>query len=191
MTTYDVRPAQPTDADAFGRVHIQVWREAYAGLMPADFLAGLSPERSSAAFAQRCAEPSDAVTLVATADGELVGFASAGPSRDEPPQPADELYVINVLAAHHGTGLADRLLTETLAAAGIDGAVSLWVLRGNTRACAFYARHGFAPDGLEKPHPGTGTIEERWVRPSSGPLRTHHDAVTKQVSATDAGADTH
>jgi GNAT superfamily N-acetyltransferase len=176
MTAYDVRPARLEDADAFGRVHIQVWREAYAGLIPADFLAGLSSERSSARFAQRCEQQSDAVTLVATADGELVGFAGAGPSRDEPAEPADELYFINILAAHHGTGLADRLFTDTLAAAGIDGPVSLWVLRGNDRACEFYTRHGFAPDGQEKPHPGTGTIEERWVRP--GP-RTGHDAVTK------------
>ena len=186
MTAYDVRPVEAADAEAFGRVHVQVWREAYAGLMPAEFLAGLSPERSTALVLERLRSPQQAVTLVGTADGEVVGFAMAGPSRDQPAEPPHELYAINVLAAHHGTGLADRLLVATLAAAGIDGALSLWVLRGNDRACAFYRRHGFAPDGTTKPHPGTGTTEERWVRP-----RTGHDAVTKQASVADAPAAAH
>jgi GNAT superfamily N-acetyltransferase len=165
VTAYVVRPVERGDAEAFGRVHVQVWRETYAELMPADFLAGLSADRSSAALLERLGSGQQGVTLVATADGELVGFASAGPSRDDPPEPAHELYAINLLAAHHGTGLADRLLDATLAAAAITGPVSLWVARGNARACAFYRRRGFAPDGRTKAHAGTGAVEDRWVRP--------------------------
>ena len=44
------------------------------------------------------------------------------------------------------------------------GSASLWVLRGNERATRFYARHGFQPDGVEKLHDGTATVEDRWVR---------------------------
>ncbi len=37
--------ARPTldDLDEMGRVHVQVWREAYAGLLPDAYLAGLDP----------------------------------------------------------------------------------------------------------------------------------------------------
>jgi GNAT superfamily N-acetyltransferase len=169
VTRYDVRALRVEDAEALGRVHITVWRQAYADLVPADFLAGLSAQRSAQNWARAAAEPAPGcVQLVGTADGELVGFAVAGPSRDLPPDPPYELWVVNVLAEHHGTGLATRLLDESLAAVADGAAASLWVLRGNARACAFYTRHGFAPDGTTKQHPGTGAIEERWVRPPTG-----------------------
>ena len=31
------------DLEEMGRVHVQVWQEAYAGLMPDDYLAALDP----------------------------------------------------------------------------------------------------------------------------------------------------
>ena len=73
--------------------------------------------------------------------------------------------MVNVLAVHHGSGLGQQLLTQALAATASTGPASLWVLRGNDRARAFYARNGFAPDGLTKVHERSGAVEERWVRP--------------------------
>jgi ribosomal protein S18 acetylase RimI-like enzyme len=169
-TVYTVRPLQPADAEALGSAHIAIWREAYAGLMPADYLAGLSVERSVLRWRTVAAEPAPGTaTVVGLADGEVVGFSTAGPSRDEPADPACELWVVNVLAAHHGTGLALRLVEAAFEGAGIGphDAVSLWVARGNDRACAFYRRLGFAPDGRTKAHEPTGAVEERWVRPAS------------------------
>ena len=153
MTTYEVRPAVLEDAVRLAEVHVQVWREAYAGVMPAEYLAGLDPVPG-------------AVVLVATAAGELVGMSTAGPSRDDPPDPPHELYAINVLAAHHGTGVAGRLFESALQATAGDAAVSLWVLAVNARARAFYARYGFVPDGRTKRHEGTGVTEVRLVRPA-------------------------
>lgn len=72
--------------------------------------------------------------------------------------------MLNVLAAHHGTGLADLLLAELVG----ERAAYLWVLDGNARAQAFYRRHGFAVDGATKPHPPTGTTELRMVRAGAG-----------------------
>ncbi len=121
---------QEQDADELGRVHVRVWRETYSGHMPADFLAGLSPERSTVRFRQS----------------------------------ARELYVVNVLAAHHGTGLGELLFTRAVGQVAGDEPVHLWVLVGNERARAFYRRHGFAPDGKTKRHEATGALEERWLR---------------------------
>ena len=166
MTTYDVRPAGPDDLVRLSEVHVQVWHEAYAGVMPAEYLAGLDPVRMVQAWTARIASPAPgSVLLVGTADDRLVGMATAGPTRDDPPDPPVELYAINVLAAHHGTGLAGRLLEAALAATAGDGPVSLWVLEVNARARAFYARYGFVPDGRTKRHPPTGVPEVRLVRP--------------------------
>ena len=174
MSEYTVRPLQLGDAEALGAVHITIWREAYAGLMPPSYLRGLSVERSVLRWRTVAVEPAaGTATVVGLADGEVVGFSTAGPTRDEPADPASELWVVNVLAAHHGSGLARRLVAAAFDGAGIgaDDAVSLWVARGNDRACAFYRRLGFAPDGRTKAHEPTGTVEERWVRPARANVR--------------------
>ncbi len=49
------RRADPSDAGAIARVHVDTWRTAYAGILPAAFLAGLS-------FAEREAMWSQALT---------------------------------------------------------------------------------------------------------------------------------
>jgi GNAT superfamily N-acetyltransferase len=167
VTTYDVRPATPEDAVRMCEVRVAVWREAYAGLMPPQYLAGLDPARDVARFAERLATPEPGrVLLVGTADDRVVGMASAGPSRDDPPEPPVEVYAVNVLAAHHGTGLGARLFETALDAVAGDGPVSLWVAEGNGRARSFYRRYGFVPDGRTK-HLDDAEIDVvRLVRPA-------------------------
>lgn len=165
VTAYVVRPAAVEDARRLGVVHTQVWREAYAGVMPADYLAALDPARSGERWQQMLTTPVPGRAInVALADEEVVGMAIGGLSRDEPADPPYELYAINVLAAHHGTGVADRLFETTLAEVAGGGPVSLWVVDSNARARAFYRRYGFEPDGLQKGHDGTGVHEVRLVR---------------------------
>ena len=159
---YAVRTPRVEDADEAARVHIQVWREAYPDNMPADFLEELDPVKAADRWRLRFEmdEP-DGVVVVATGrDGEIVGIASAGPARDENALTEWELYSINVLAAHHGSGVADQLIT---AAVG-DRPATLWVIRGNPRADAFYRRHGFRVEGAAKIHDGSGASEIRMIR---------------------------
>jgi ribosomal protein S18 acetylase RimI-like enzyme len=102
----------------------------------------------------------DGIVVVATGqDGEIVGFASAGPSRDEDAPTGWELYAINVLAAHHGTGIADQLINAVIA----QRAATLWVVADNARAQGFYRRHGFGVEGAAKVHEGTGAPEVRMI----------------------------
>ena len=159
---YVVRPPRVRDAEELGRVHVQVWREAYAGHMPADHLEGLDPVKSAERWRLRLEmDGPDGIVVVATGpDGEIVGIASAGPTRDEDAPTEWELYAINVLAAHHGTGVADQLLTAVIA----QRPATLWVVRDSARAHAFYRRHGFGVEGATKVHEGTGAPEIRMVR---------------------------
>ncbi len=103
----------------------------------------------------------DGIVVVATGpDNNIVGFASAGPTRDEDAPTEWELYAINVLAAHHGTGVADELMSASIA----ERPATLWVVTDNARAQGFYRRYGFTAEGATKLHDGTGTAEMRMVR---------------------------
>lgn len=159
---YSVRSPRVEDAGDLGRVHVQVWREAYAEHVPADYLAGLDPVRSAERWRLRFEldEPDGIVVVATGSDDEIVGFASAGPTRDEDAPTEWELYAINVLAEHHGTGVADRLLAAVVG----ERPATLWVFRDNGRATAFYSRHGFAVEGATKAHDSTGTPEVRMIR---------------------------
>ena len=129
-----VRTAGPEDALAVETVRLTTWRAAYAGLVPAAFLDGLTPR-------ERPALPG-VTTLLAT-DPDPVGMASYGPSRDDD-RDGLELYALYVLPERWGTGLGHDLLGRT------GDVRSLWVLEGNARARRFYEAHGFRPDGTVK-----------------------------------------
>ncbi|HEY3527858.1 MAG TPA: GNAT family N-acetyltransferase [Nocardioides sp.] len=158
---WTIAPIQLADAEEAGAVHTRVWQEAYAGLMPADYLAALDPARAGERRRQRILHPAAGVEeWVARDEHGIVGMAATGPPRDlDPPVPL-ELYAINVLRRAHGSGLADDLMAHAIG----DRAAYLWVLEGNQRAIAFYRRHGFADEGGRKPEPDTGVVEMRMAR---------------------------
>lgn len=161
MSRYDVRAPREGDAEAIAAVHVACWRESYARVMPAVVLDGLDVAERTERWRERITAPQERhPSLVATADGEIVGFASVGPSRDDPPDPPVELYAMYLLAAHQGSGLAQRLITAVLG----DQRASLWVLADNPRAQAFYSRNGFRPDGQTSSHQPTGAAVIRMVR---------------------------
>lgn len=160
---WTIQPLGPDDCDELGRVHMDVWRDAYAHVMPADYLAGLSSERSAARWrelAQRPAGAGQRTLVVRDDDHRIVGFASAGPSRDVDAPTFWELYAVNLAPAARGTGVADLLLDELVG--GRD--VTLWVVEANDRARAFYTRRGFVDEGGRSEHEATGTPEIRMVR---------------------------
>lgn len=159
-----VRPARPADAPGIARVHVAVWREAYAGLVPTSFLDAFDVVTRTARWREHLAAP-DASAAVAEAAGTVVGFARGGPTGDDPPEPAWELQALYLEAPHRGSGAADALLAAALG----HRPASLWVFETNARARAFYARHGFEPDGTRAIDPGTGVSEVRLARSSSSP----------------------
>lgn len=168
LVLYAVRPPRIADADALGELHVRVWRQAYAGVMPADYLASLRPADRAERWRSIAAEEAEGVaaadgkvTRVAEhPDGGIVGFATVAPARDDDPPVPLELWAINVLAEFHGTGAAGQLLAATLG----DRSAYLWVVEGNERAIAFYRKHGFEPDGERAVHDASGASEVRMVR---------------------------
>ena len=155
--------AHPTldDAEEAGAVHIRIWQEAYAGLMPADYLSALDPARAGERRRVRVLHPGPGVSeWVARDEQGVVGLAASGPPRDDDPPVDLELYAINVLRRAHGTGLANDLMAHAVG----DRPAYLWVLEGNDRAIAFYRKHGNVDEGGRKPEPDTGVLEVRMAR---------------------------
>ena len=145
-----IRTATPADARSIARVHIASWREAYAGIVPDDYLSSLDLDSREARWTEILSEGTRSTWLAEIAQ-RTVGFASIGPSRDEDAEPGDlELYAIYLDPEAWGRGVARDLMRTLLAEVPPKTPVSLWVLADNDRARHFYRRHGFAPDGVEK-----------------------------------------
>jgi ribosomal protein S18 acetylase RimI-like enzyme len=140
-----IRRAHKSDAAAIGRVHVETWQAAYAGLLPDSMLAGMSELRQSAYWARLLADPGEARGVFVADDQDMgvVGFASCGPVRDPPeglPEKregreirAGEVYTLYVEPDFQNRGLGRRLLDalfRQLRADGCDTAV-LWMLADN------------------------------------------------------------
>src|SRR5664279_72821 len=156
--TPTVRPALPEDAESFADCHLACWREAYAELWGTERFDDFDPAKM-AVRRRKEIEAGIADHYLVEEDGEVVGIAIAGPSRDDDAPTELELYAIYVREAHQGTGLADDLLAAALG----DGPASLWTYRDNPRASAFYVHHDFIPDGDERTD-SVGIREIRMVR---------------------------
>jgi ribosomal protein S18 acetylase RimI-like enzyme len=109
-------------------------------------------------------EPGSRVATAVDHDGTVVGLAAAGAARDDDAPTDWELYSINVTADQQGSGMADDLIR--LSTRNRDSTV--WLLRDNGRASAFYRRHGFSCDGATRADEITGACEIRMVRRSAG-----------------------
>ncbi len=156
--TPTVRRALPEDADAFAACHLACWREAYAELWGSERFDNIDVQQM-ANRRRKEIESGNADHFLGELDGEVIGIAIAGPTKDEDAPVERELYGIYVREAHQGTGLADDLLAAALG----DGPASLWVYRDNPRASAFYVHHDFIPDGEERAD-SVGILEIRMVR---------------------------
>ncbi|WP_366916398.1 GNAT family N-acetyltransferase [uncultured Nocardioides sp.] len=160
MTVRIVPPAV-ADAEALTDLHLDVWEEAYADLMPASVFAERRARRADrvASWSGIIGDGSSDNLLAWAPDHRLLGFSSTGRGRDpDDALPPLEVMALYVRASSYGTGLGHALLDAAIG----DSAAYLWVLDGNARAIGFYERHGFAFDGTTK-REDVG-LERRMVR---------------------------
>ena len=163
-----IRPAEPSDAAGIADVHVRSWREAYTGIVPDDYLAGLDPARRTPVWTENLQRgPSEHVyTWVAENGTRILGFATIGPGRDEDVRRGDrEIYSIYLEPEQWGHGVARDLMRTVIGEAG-QNRIVLWVMADNERARHFYRRHGFEPDGVEKYAPvgGAELLQLRYRR---------------------------
>lgn len=148
-----IRHAAVEDAPATAAIRVRGWQAAYRGQVPDQLLDSLSVEHDTIRFADHVGHLApERRVWVAEAAGEVVGFASTGPSRDEDAPEAGEVYAIYVRPDLCGRGIGARLLhhaADDLARQGYARAV-LWTLQTNAPAQRFYERAGWRADGATK-----------------------------------------
>lgn len=149
-----------TEIQGKAYVHWKSWQEAYADLLPQEFLQNIYTLERCQDWAVRYPQN----ILVALVDEQVVGFACYGASNQEDLQEAGELYALYVLADYYDQGVGYQLMQAALEKLQSYEQVSLWVLEGNARAIAFYEKVGFRFDGVKKTvHLGADRTEYRMI----------------------------
>ncbi|RLZ03528.1 GNAT family N-acetyltransferase [Kocuria tytonicola] len=161
-TPFTLRTPTPQDTLEIAAVHVQTWRETYAGLVPERFFGDAARQARQKLWTQLLADPAARRGIhVAEANNAVIGFAGTG--RPTEPDPAREraLRMLYVLREHHGTGVGQALLDAALG----DQPAQLWVAEANPRAIRFYERNGFRADGTVLVDPALENLREiRLVR---------------------------
>ncbi len=147
-----IRTASVADAERIAAVHIASWREAYADVVPQEYLDSLDHAARTEQWRETFTYLDRGTSVwVAEEEREVLGFASLGPSRDEDADRTTmEIYTIYLEPSAWGRGVARELMRTVLAALPPGAAVTLWVLAANERAQVFYRRNGFTADGVER-----------------------------------------
>lgn len=131
-----VRGARLTDCAAIIDLHVASWRDAYRGILPAEFLAGPVEEQLAAHWqAALGGRRRGGAILVAIAARQMAGFIAAW--RDGSNCHIDNLHVRPGL---RGAGIGRGLLGFAAQRMQDQGAVTadLWVFAANQGALRFY-----------------------------------------------------
>ncbi len=144
--TVRIRAAGSAYAGSIARVHVDVWRTAYVGIVSDRYLADLSYQSSETWWADILATPQTAAcTFVAeTGEGEVVGFARGGLESEGDLTYKGELYTVYLLKDHQRKGVGRSLVSavaRSLLASRIDSML-VWTFEENSPACRFYESLG-------------------------------------------------
>lgn len=143
-----LRPALPQDAPQIAQVDVDTWRATYKGILPAHYLEGLSYQERTQSWSQVLtsrAHLRSEITLVVEnyTNGQIVGFASGGPTRERDSRFLGELYTLYLLPEMQRFGLGRRLVAKVaqhLASLKMRSML-VWVLAENS-ARRFYESLG-------------------------------------------------
>jgi len=162
----EVRDADIDDADAIATAHIDGWRAGYRGVVPDEYLDAeeFASSRRDRWRSWSWQQIPESRLFVVTLQGRVVGFGHAGPeqvvahgieSPESEPGDGDEargeIYGFYLHPTAWGSGGAGALMSrceEFLRDEGFTSA-TLWVLRDNPRARAFYEKAGWQATGKE------------------------------------------
>jgi ribosomal protein S18 acetylase RimI-like enzyme len=145
-----LRHAALGDAPAIAQINLASWEAAYRGIVADAFLDNASLEGRTTQWRERITAAANPI-LVAEVNGALQGYCSLVlPARDtDAGSLTAEIGAIYIAPDRFRGGIGSALIDAALdlmrERAFRDA--TLWVLTQNTRARAFYGRHGFHTDG--------------------------------------------
>jgi len=141
----EIREATAMDGREVARIQIETWRASYAGLLPKEYLIGLSLEERAAWWREAIARKREGQSFVALVpEGAVVGFGTCGPARHCRFGLQGEVYSLYVDLDWQNRGIGRRLLArlfEELAARGWRSAM-IQVLTANPSRYFYEAMGG-------------------------------------------------
>ena len=144
MVSVCLRRATAEDIEAIAALHVESWRQHYRGAYADEFLDGDAPAERLAVWTERLTAPSSSrFTIVAEADGVVVGFAHV--ILDEDPTLGAVLQNLHVKTDAQRQGVGSGLVAEAARVVhACDPGLGLhvWVREENTQARAFYEAGG-------------------------------------------------
>jgi RimJ/RimL family protein N-acetyltransferase len=167
-----LRAAELDDLDGITELHTQARTAYYQAGGYSDAELTSREGRSGRREMWRRALLNDTKTVLCGLRGdELVGILAMGPplEADVDAAAVGQLYQIHVRPGQWGQGIGSllhgafvRRLRDTSLTAGV---LEAW--ERNSRAQAFYARHGWRPDGQRRPGPAGGSYLRMRLEPTS------------------------
>lgn len=152
-----IRRATPKDAARIAEVHVASWQAAFRGILPGDYLNGLSPADRLPMWTRALTNESNVRVVVAEENDVILGFASVGPS-EEGIAGEMTLYTLYLHPDASGKGIGRALLAEAerLMAESDATSATLRVITANPRARHVYEAAGWIAD------PESVRIEDAW-----------------------------
>lgn len=157
-----IREATLDDAEGIARVHVDSWRETYAGIVPTEHLRALSYDKRAEQWRKMLQEEKrPARVFVAEKGGVVKGFASVGRTRIADMPLEGELYAIYLLKEVQGLGLGKKMFEKAQKSLKLDNikTMYLWVLKDNP-TLAFYRHMGGREFACQKINIGGTDLEE-------------------------------
>lgn len=168
MSEIIVRTALPQDAAGIATVHVRTWQSAYKEQIPDAYLSSMSVEKSTDRWKTQLENPQpNSYPLVAERDHQILGWCTAGKSRDEDADAeTGEIYGIYVLPDYHGHGVGSKLIEKGLDLLKKDGykKATLWVLDTNRQTRHWYEHKGWRIEGKTKVEHHSGGFDLNEVR---------------------------
>lgn len=161
-----IRKADQEDLEEIAQVHADAWQAAYRNLLsPKDLTYG-SLEKQRTRWKEKLAAEEHG-HYVATEQGSIVGFFTLQePKEADLPPGTLEVKAIyfapNQWRKGYGTQCMSFILEKVREAEYKN--ISLWMLKDNDNAGAFYKKLGFVADGRQRPvAPDSTALEARYI----------------------------
>jgi GNAT superfamily N-acetyltransferase len=170
MADVSVRPARVSEAGEIARIQVETWRLAYAAILPAAVLAGLSVDAGEPVWSAAISAPPSPRhhVLVAQEQDWVVGFVASGPADDledgDPDQQATVAVGPLLVEPRWGRrGHGSRLLAAAVDHARADAMVRAiaWLPEADEASRSFFGSAGWSADGYARGlDTGAGQLRE-------------------------------
>lgn len=142
MTKITIRAAVPKDIPAIRRIAERGWNGAYRGILSQETIDTAMTEWYDPDTIREIIEREDVAYFVTEQNGDIVGYASGGPSDEETIATLGAIYVD---PDHWGEGIGTTLLEEFEDFCDHHGydAIQFQVLAENNVGMSFYRKHGY------------------------------------------------